>query len=424
MTDGAPGRGEASGADAAESPRKGAVAFRHRDFRLFFFSKLFATLSLHMVMMAIAYQVYDLTGNPLNLAYIGLSIFVPGLAFAPVTGYVADRFDRRLVLSLCYVAMLFSAALFTGFTLSEPEEVWPAFLILVFYGTGRAFYMPASNALLPNLVPVADFPNAVAWNTSGNKVSQIGGPALGGTLYVLGPEVVYGSAAVVFAVAIAFTAIIRTRTRREGRDPISIRILLAGLRYVREKKVVLGAITLDLFVVFLGGVTALVPIYAKDILEVGAAGAGWLRSAIAVGGVVMALVLTQVVMTRAVGRIMFTSVAVFGLATIVFGLSTAFTLSFAAMAIMGAADMVSVYIRQTLIQVATPDEMRGRVSAVNAVFISTSNEIGEVRAGLVAAWLGAVPAAVVGGIGSVIIAAAFWKLFPDLARVQRMDRTL
>lgn len=400
------------------------MAFRHRDFRLYFFSKLFSALALHMVMMAIGYQVYDLTGDPLNLAYVGLAIFIPAIAFALVTGYVADRFDRRWVLAFCYVAMLISAVLFTLFTLSDPVEVWPAFLILVFYGTGRAFHMPASNALLPNLVPVEEFPNAVAWNTSGNKVSQMGGPALGGSLYVLGPEVVYGSAAVVFALAIVLTLMIRTRVDRAGGEPMSFRILLAGIRYVREKKVVLGAIALDLFVVFLGGVTALIPVYAKDILEVGASGAGWLRSAIAVGAMLMALALTQVVMKRAVGRIMFASVGVFGLATLVFGYSTSFVLSFAAMAVLGAADMVSVYIRQTLIQVATPDEMRGRVSAVNAVFISTSNEIGEVRAGLVAAWIGAVPAVVVGGVGSIIVAAACWKLFPDLARVERMDRTL
>jgi MFS family permease len=218
--------------------------------------------------------------------------------------------------------------------------------------------------------------------------------------------------------------LIHTRTQRGGREPVSQRILLAGVQYVWNKKVVLGAITLDLFVVLLGGATALLPIYAKDILDVGASGAGILRSAIAFGGVGTALVLTQIAINRNVGRIMFICVTIFGICTIVFGYSTWFFLSVAAMTVLGAADMVSVYIRQTLIQMATPDEMRGRVSAVNSVFISTSNEIGEFRAGVAAAWIGAVPAVVLGGIGSIIIAGAFWKLFPDLARVQRMDRSL
>jgi MFS family permease len=410
--------------DTEQSAKMGLVAFRHRDFRLLLFSKLFVSLALHMVMVAIAYQIYDLTNDPMNLAYIGLAIFAPGLGFALVTGYVADLFDRRLVLAVCYLVMLVSAVLFMVFSLSEPSEVWPAFLILVLYGSGRAFYMPAANALLPNLVPEAEFPNAVAWTTSANKTSQVCGPAIGGYLYLLGPETVYGIAAVVFAIGIIFTLMIRTRTVRGGKEPISLRILLAGVHYVCNKKVVLGAITLDLFVVFLGGATALLPVYAKDILEVGAAGAGLLRSAIAFGAVATALVLTLIAITRNVGRIMFICVTIFGICTIVFGFSTSFALSLAAMVILGAADMVSVYIRQTLILMATPDEMRGRVSAVNAVFISTSNEIGEFRAGSVAALIGAVPAVVVGGIGSVIIAGLFWKLFPELANVQRIDRAI
>jgi MFS family permease len=320
--------------------------------------------------------------------------------------------------------MLVSAVLFMMFSLSGPTEIWPAFLILVFYGSGRAFYMPASNALLPNLVPEAVFPNAVAWNTSAHKISQVTGPALGGFFYLLGPEVVYGVAAGIFSTGIIAMLMIRTRSHRQGREPVSLRILLAGVEYVWKKKVVLGAISLDLFVVLLGGATALLPVYAKDILDVGAWGAGLLRSAIAAGGVVTALVLTQIAITRYVGRIMFICVTIFGICTIVFGLSTWFALSVVAMAVLGAADMISVFIRQTLIQMATPDEMRGRVSAVNSVFVSTSNEIGEFRAGVVAAWIGAVPAVVIGGIGAVIVTGLSWKLFPDLARVQRMDRTL
>jgi len=400
------------------------VAFRHRDFRILFFGKLVASLSLHMVMVAIGYQIYDLTGDPLNLAYIGLAIFAPTLGFAPLTGYVVDRFDRRLVLAGCYLVMLISAILFTLFALSGTKEVWPAFVILVFYGSGRAFHMPCANALVPNLVPVEEFPNAVAWNTTANKLSQVCGPAIGGFLYLLGPEVVYGSAAAVFSVGILSVAMIRTRSDRKDTEPISLGTLLAGVRYVWEKKVVLGAISLDLFVVLVAGATALLPVYAKDVLDVGAWGAGLLRSAVAAGGMVTLLVLTQMALTRDVGRIMFVCVFVFGVATTVFGLSTWFALSLTAMAVLGAADAISVFIRQTLIQVATPDEMRGRVSAVYSVFVSTSNEIGEARAGFVAAWIGAVPTVVIGGIGSVLIAGLCWKLFPQLANLQRVDRTI
>ncbi len=410
--------------DPGPAAKKGVVAFRHRDFRLLIFGKLFTSLSLHMVMVVIAYQIYDLTGDPLNLAYIGLAIFVPGLGFALVTGYVVDRFDRRLVLAGCYLVMLISAVLFTLFALSGTKEVWPAFMILVFYGSGRAFYMPCTNALLPNLVPVEEFPNAVAWNTSASKLSQICGPAIGGFIYLAGPEVAYGSAAVGFSVGILTAAMIRTRSQRKDEEPVSLGTLLAGVRYVWGKKVVLGAISLDLFVVLAAGATALLPVYAKDILDVGALGAGLLRSAVAAGAVVTLLLLTQVALTRDVGRIMFACVFIFGGATTVFGMSTWFALSLAAMAVLGAADAFSVVIRQTLIQVATPDRMRGRVSAVNAVFISTSNEIGEVRAGFVAAWIGAVPTVVIGGILSVLIAGLCWKLFPELANLQRVDRSI
>jgi hypothetical protein len=236
--------------------------------------------------------------------------------------------------------------------------------------------------------------------------------------------VVYGLASAVFAVGVIATLMIRTRTHRADKEPVSLETLLAGVVYVWRKKVILGAISLDLFVVLLAGATALLPIYAKDILDVGAWGAGLLRSAVAAGGIVTLLLLTQMALTHSVGKIMFACVFIFGICTVVFGLSTSFVLSLAAMLVLGAADAISVFIRQTLIQVATPDEMRGRVSAVNGVFIGTSNEIGEVRAGFMAAWIGAVPAVVLGGIGSLLIAGLCWKLFPELARIQRVDRTI
>ncbi|MHA1107788.1 MAG: MFS transporter, partial [Alphaproteobacteria bacterium] len=386
--------------------------------------KAFGWISLHMIMVAIAYQVYDQTGDLMNLAYIGLATFAPAMGFALITGYVADLFDRRSVIVACYVIMLVAAALFLAITLSGMEQIWPVFLILSVLGTGRAFYQPAANSLVPNLVPVELFPNAIAWYTSSNKITQVAGPALGGIIYLAGPEVVYEVACVGFVLAIATTILIRTRTARGGRGKLSFSILLAGLRYVYDKKILLGAITLDLFVVLLGGVTALLPVFAKDILDVGPAGAGFLRSAMAAGAVVTGLALTQFTMTRAVGRILYITIIVYGLATTVFGLSELYWLSLSAMATLGAADMVSVYIRVTLLQIATPDDMRGRVSAVNSVFTGASNEIGEFRSGIMAALIGVVPAVVFGGIGSIAVAALCWKIFPDLVRVERMDHNL
>jgi len=402
----------------------GLAAMRHRDFLLYFLGKAFASIALHMVTVAVGYQVYDRTGNPMDLAYIGLSVFAPAFGFALFTGYVADLFDRRLVLSYCYGVMLLAAALLFAFTMSAAAAVWPVFAIMAVMGTGRAFYQPASNSLVPNLVPPEQFPNAVAWNTGANKVSQVVGPALGGGLYLLGPEVVYATAVVSMVIAIGCTIVIRTRTHRTGKQPTSLKTLLAGLVYVYQKKIIFGAITLDLFVVILGGVTALLPVFAKDILQVGPSGAGLLRSAMAFGAVMSALLLTQVAMTRGVGKILFAMVFIYGFATILFGFSHWFWLSMVAMAIIGASDMVSVYIRSTLLQIATPDDMRGRVSAVNSVFTGASNEIGEFRAGTMAAVFGAVPAVIFGGVGSVIVAALCWKLFPVLGRVERMDRNM
>lgn len=415
---------EPSSVPRDDRPLTGAVALRSRDFKLYFFGKGFASIALHMVAVAVGYQVYDRTGDPMDLAYIGLATFAPAFGFALFTGYVADLFDRRLVLSYCYGVMMLAAVLLLTFTLMGGASVWPVFLIMSVMGTGRAFYQPSSSALVPNLVTPEEFPNAVAWNTGANKISQVVGPALGGGLYLLGPEVVYATSAVVFIGGIVATALIRTRTHRTGKQPTSLATLFAGLVYVYRKKIIFGAITLDLFVVILGGVTALLPIFAKDILQVGPSGAGLLRSAMAFGAVLSGVLLTQVAMTRGVGRILFAMVFIYGFATLLFGFSHWFWLSMVAMAIIGSADMISVYIRSTLLQIATPDDMRGRVSAVNGIFTGASNEIGEFRAGTMAAFIGAVPAVLFGGIGSIIVAAVCWKLFPVLVRVERMDRNM
>lgn len=417
---------------ASENPEKpnpdgvtGLAAMRYGDFQLMVVGKVFGWMALHMMMVAIALQVWEETKDPWNLAFIGLSTFAPAMGFALVTGYVADLFDRKRVVAACYAVVLLSALLLLLVTKTGFTEVWHVFAILIIMGTGRAFYQPAANSLVPNLVPAAIFPNAVAWHTSTNKVCQTVGPALGGIVYELqGPGAVYLTASIGLAIGLVTILFVRTKTTREGREPTTLRVLLAGIVFVYRKKIVLGAITLDLFAVLLGGVTILLPIYAMDILQVGPSGAGLLRSAMAAGSLATGLALTLVTMERAVGKILYVTVIVYGAATVVFGLSELYWLSLAAMATLGAADMVSVYIRVTLIQIATPDDMRGRVSAVNSVFTGASNELGESRAGAMAALIGTVPAVVVGGLGAIAVTLACWKLFPELTRVERMDRSL
>ena len=411
--------------DPALKGTTGLAAMRYRDFQFLLAGKLFAWISLHMIMGAVPFQVYDVTRDTMNLAYIGLATFAPAMGFSLITGYVADLFDRRLVVTVCYATIGLASFLLLMLTLSGFKEVWPVFLILAIMGTGRAFDSPAANSLVPNLVPPEIFPNAIAWHTSSNKITQTVGPALGGVIYQFwGPEIVYASACIGIVIGAVTVSLIRTRTERGDRQPTTLGILLAGLRYVYDKKIIFGALTLDLIAVLLGGVTILLPVYAIDILDVGAAGAGFLRSAMAAGSLATGLALTMVTMDRAVGRILYITVIIFGAATIVFGISEAYWLSLSAMAILGAADMVSVYIRVTLIQIATPDDMRGRVNAVNSIFTGASNEIGEARAGVMATMIGPIGAVVFGGVCSILAAIGCWKLFPALTKVESMDRSL
>ena len=403
----------------------GLAAMRHRDFQLLFVGKLFGWMALHMLMVSVGLQIWEETREPWNLAFVGLSTFAPAIGFALITGYVADLFDRRLVVAVCYAVILIAAALLLLVTLNGFTDVWPVFAILAIMGTGRAFYSPAANSLVPNLVPTEVFPNAIAWHASSNKVTQTVGPALGGILYEwLGPAAVYSITCGGLVIAIVTILMIKTRTERDPRVPTTLRVLLVGLVYVYEKKIIFGALILDLFAVLLGGVTILLPIFAIEILQVGPSAAGFLRSAMAAGSLTTGLALTMISMDRGVGRILFVTVIIYGAATVVFGLSEMYWLSLVAMATLGAADMVSVYIRVTLIQIATPDDMRGRVNAVNSVFTGASNELGEARAGAMAAVFGAVSAVVFGGVAAIAVAIGCWYLFPALAKVQRMDRSL
>jgi MFS family permease len=398
----------------------GWAAFRSRDFRLFAVARLLYGAATQMQNVAVGWLIYDLTKSAWALGLAGLAAFLPSLVLVLVTGPIADRFERRIVLLISYVLLAASALGLLSSTVLGLTEVWPLYALIVIAGAAKAFGHPAGQALIPSLVPREDFANAIAWNSSTWHAAIIAGPSIGGLLYVLGPDVVFGTAAACFGIAAILTALIAVRPARLAREPVSWAAVSAGLTYIRSQPVLLGAVSLDLFAVLLGGATALLPVYARDILETGPWGLGLLRSAPALGAVAMALFLAHRPITRHTGRRMLQAVALFGLATVVFGLSTNLVLSLACLVALGAADMVSVFVRQTLVQLETPDGMRGRVAAVNSVFIGASNELGEFESGTLAALIGTVPAVVVGGAGTLLVAALWARWFPDLRRRDRL----
>jgi MFS family permease len=400
-----------------------AAPYNPRDLRFFITGGFLSTLSAQMQSVAVGWQVYDLTSDPISLGYVGLSVFLPMAILMLPAGDLADRVDRRLIVIFSYIGQALCAGLFLGLTLAGTTDTWPFYVILALFGVSRAFVRPASQSFLPALAPPEKFATAVAWLSSAHQTATILGPALGGILYVFGPPIVYGAC----VVALLGMAGLVTAIRRHGQPPRgeqgagAAKRLLAGIAYVRANKLVLGAITLDMFGVLLGGVAALLPVYARDILHVGPEGLGLLRTGPALGAAAVGLILTRVPITRAAGKAMLVCVGIFGVTAIVFGVSESFALSLAVLIVMGAADMISVYVRTTMIQLVTPDAMRGRVSAVNALFIGASNELGEFRAGMMAAWIGTVPAVVVGGVGTVIVVLLCAWRFPELRRVERLS---
>jgi MFS family permease len=392
----------------------------HPGFVRFLSARLAVSIAVQMQTVAVGWQIYSITHDPLDLGLIGLSQFLPFVLLVLPAGHVADRRNRARIVSLCFSLELLCAILLLAFTLSGLAVAWPVFAVMVIFGIARAFSMPAGQALLPNLVPPELFARAVAVNSSTWQVSTIAGPAIGGLVYLLGPEVVYGTVAVLLAGAVVLMIGLRAPPPMPTDEPDSWHTLLEGLRFVWRKKIILGAVSLDLFAVLFGGATALLPAYAQDVLHVGPDGLGWLRAAPGVGAAVIAFALTWQPIHRRVGALMFVGVAVFGVATVVFGLSESFWISIAALTVLGAADMVSVYIRHMLVQLETPDGIRGRVSAVNAVFIGASNELGEFESGVTAAWWGLKPAVVVGGIASIAIAGLWTRFFPALRRMDEL----
>jgi MFS family permease len=408
-----------TGNDTLPSALPPLAALRYRDFALYASARFCATLAWQMLAVAVGWQVWQLTRDPLDLAFVGLAQFLPFLILVLPAGQVADRADRRLVLVGAYTAEAVCAALLFVFSAVGLTTAWPILAALIFFGAGRAFWMPAAQAMTVNLVPAAAFPSAVAINSTLFQCAVVAGPAVGGLLLIAGPKVVYGTVLGLLVTVVILVVAIRPVRSAASARPFRLRDVLEGLRFVIRRRTVFGAISLDLFAVLFGGATALLPIYASDVLRVGPDGYGVLRTAPAIGAAITAGVLALVPMQRHVGRWMFGGVALFGGATIVFGLSTVFWVSLVALFLLGVGDMVSVFIRHLLVQLETPDAIRGRVSAVNSMFIGASNELGEFESGVLARFVGAVPAVVIGGIATLGIVGLYLRLFPELRVMDR-----
>jgi len=404
--------------------------FRHGTFARYWLARFASAFAVQILATAVAWQVYDLTRDPLDLGLVGLLQFLPALLLVLVTGAVADRYSRRLIMGSCLAGEAAVAAAMFALTFAAWREVAPIFALLFVFGVVRAFVGPATNALVVNLVPADELATAIAWNSSSWQLASITGPVAGGLLYDLDPLAAYAAS---FALAAGGAALVFSLPRTSQGPSAAVatpEAVVAGFRYIFREKAVLGAISLDLFAVLLGGAVALLPVYARDILELDAWGLGLLRASPGIGALVTALILANYPIRDHAGAIMFVCVALFGLANAVFGLSTAVWLSVLALMLAGAFDMVSVYVRETLIQLWTPDALRGRVNAVNMVFVGASNELGEFRAGVMAAGLaalvgsatlGAVLSVTFGGVAAIGVAGLWAWLFPELRRARHLD---
>lgn len=395
--------------------------FRHRPFALFWAGRLLSQFGYQMQAVAIGWEVYALTDSPLALGLVGLVQYLPIISLVLVVGHVADRYDRRITIPLAQLAEAVCAVLLVAGAWHGWSRVEPLFAIILVIGVARAFESPAMSATLPGLVGDARLQEASAWSASANQTATIMGPAAGGLLYAFGSPVPFGVAAACFAAAAVAVRAIPFAPPVAKREPASWRSMFSGIAFIRGNPAVLGAISLDLFAVLLGGATALLPIFARDILHTGPWGLGVLRAAPAAGALLMSAALLRRPLRRHAGPVMFGAVAVFGVATVVFAVSQSVWLSLVALATLGAADVVSVVIRFSLVQMRTPEAMRGRVSAVNALFIGTSNQLGEFESGTTAALFGTVPAVLIGGIGTIGVALLWMRLFPSLRRIDALE---
>ena len=396
-------------------------AFRHRDFTLFWVSLITEGFALQMAFVAIGWQVYAVRGKALDLGLVGLAEFLPLLLLALPAGQLADRVPRRWLLTVMLALNVVTLLGLLAVTRHGTQQVWPFFVLAFVQGIGSAIGAPAGRALTPSLVPEEILVSALAQRSIAFQISAVAGPAVGGILFALRAELVYAVAIVLALVALGCVLAMRSGREPAAEGAAGIDEVLAGVRLIRRTKVLLGAISLDLFAVLFGGAVALLPVFAKDILEVGPVGLGFLRTAPAVGSLVSAVLISRYPIRRHAGPLLFGVVAGFGVSMIVFGLSRTMWLSMLALALGAGLDMVSVVLRSTILPLVTPDELRGRVNAVEMVFISASNELGAFESGVAAALIGAVPAVVLGGIATIAVAGAWWKLFPALARVDRLD---
>ena len=391
--------------------------FANRDFTLLLAARFCSMSAQQILSVAVSWQIYVLTGRALDLGWIGLVQFVPAFLLLPLTGEVADRVDRRRVIAICSAIGAAAATALFGAVALGGHALWLYYGAMLVFATSRSFAFTAQQALTPMLVARDDLGRAIAWGSSVNNIAMIGAPALGGLLLSVRDSAGYLVALVLLAIATLTSLLIRTRTRPTERRGVNFAEVFAGVRFVAERPAILGAISIDLFAVLMGDVTALLPIYAKDILGVGALGLGLLRSAPSLGAVIAALALAQWPLGRRSGQVMLGSLLGYGALTVLFALSHVFVLSFIILVVLGTADMLSVFVRTTLVQTATPDRMRGRVSAVNAVFINSSNQLGQLESGVAAACFGPVSAAVIGGVGAVLVALIWRRLFPVLTLI-------
>jgi len=410
-------------AESGNSSNAGRVAFTYPDFSLYQLARFLVVAGLEMQSVAVGWQIYEITKRPLDLGLVGLAQFSPGILLFLVTGHAADTFNRRKLLMTCYAGFGVCSALLLFYALSGLRTVLPMYAIVVLLGVVRSFNNPASRSLLPQIIPEEHLQNAIAWNSSVNQGGTILGPSLGGLIYAVarGPAAVYTTSMLAAAGAVFLMSQIKLHIKARPREPLSVKSVLAGLRYIGQKKIILGSISLDLFAVLLGGAVALLPVFAAEVLRTGPWGLGFLRASPAIGAGSMALLLAHRPFRSRAGVTMLWCVAGFGAFTVLFGISRSLVLSMLALMLVGSMDMVSVVVRSTLVQLATPDEMRGRVSAVEMIFIGASNEIGQFESGLTAQWFGAVPAVIMGGIGTLLITALWAWNFPELRRVEKLS---
>ncbi len=405
----------------ASDPASEPPLFRNRDFLLFVACRTFNSMGVHALTVAVGWHVYQISGDPVDLGLIGLAQFAPALLLFLVAGMAADRFERRGIIVTCNIVHVAAVGMLIWLFKTDAVAVGPILAILVLHGAARSFFHTTTQAILPNLVSKQVFPRAVAFASSANKAAQLLGPALGGLLIAWLDAGAYTAILFAFVVAGTAAALIGRRIKVHTPEPFGLETVIGGFNYVWRNKTVLGAISIDLMAVLFGGVMGLLPVFASDILHVGPDGLGLMRATPGAGSLIVGLILTQMPAPGRMGPALFISVAIFGLSIVVFSLSTWFWLSIAALAVYGAADMISVYVRQTLVQIATPDHMRGRVSAINSVSINASNELGDFRAGIMAGGIGSVGAVLVGGAATVGIAALWWRMFPTIRRVDRLD---